>query len=175
MRRRFDRIARELLYVPHRGKFRHCLSKHSQNLAGVQHSVWNSGIEIADWYMKIFRCGLVEDAWDNPEIDIRRFQAIETKLDEIHDYLYANSKAVAGYAGAFRRGERVGTAHVESTGNQLINWRFCKKQQMACTKAGAQALLHVKTAPLNGALRHYTRHIEPDSSRLIPNFLWSPD
>jgi hypothetical protein len=65
--------------------------------------------------MKIFRCGLVEDAWDHPEIDIRRFQAIETKLDENRDYLYANSKAAAGYAGSFRRGERVGTAHVEST------------------------------------------------------------
>lgn len=134
VRRRFERTARELLYLPHREKFRHYLSKHSQNLARVQHSLWNSGIEIAD-YMKIFRCGLVEDAWDNPEIDIRRFQAIETKLDEIRDYLYANSKAVAGYAGAFRRGERVGTAHVESTVNPLINWRFCKKQQMAWTKA----------------------------------------
>jgi len=57
--------------------FRPYLSKHSQNRARVQHSLWNSGIEIAD-YMKIFRCGLVEDAWDIPEIDIRRFQAIET-------------------------------------------------------------------------------------------------
>ena len=123
--------------------------------------VWNSGIEIADWYMKIFRCGLVEDAWDHPEIDIKRYQAIETKLDELRDYLYANSKAVMGYARAFRRGERVGTAHVESTVNQLINWRFCKKQQMAWTKAGAQALLHVKTAVVNGALHRYTRHIEP--------------
>jgi len=63
--------------------------------------------------------------------DIRRFRAIETKLNEVRDYLYANSKAVAGYARPFRRGERVGTAHVESTVNQLINWRFCKKQQMA--------------------------------------------
>ena len=42
---------------------------------------------------------LVEDAWDNPEIDIRRFQAIETKLDEIRDHLYANSNAVAGTRG----------------------------------------------------------------------------
>ena len=123
-------------------------------------SLWNSGIEMADWYMKIFRCGLVEDAWDHPEIDIKRFQGLETKLDEIRDYLYRNSKAVVGYARAFRRGERVGTAHVESTVNQLINWRFCKKQQMAWTKAGAQALLHVKTAALNGALHRYTRHTD---------------
>jgi len=87
------------LYLPHREKFRHYLSPHSRNLVRVQHSLWNKDIEIADWYIKIFRCGLVEDAWDHPEIDIRRFQAIETKLDEIRDHLYANSNAVAGTRG----------------------------------------------------------------------------
>jgi hypothetical protein len=49
---------------------------------------------------------------------------------------------------------------VESTVNQLINWRFCKKQQMSWTKAGAQALLHVKAAAQNGTLRRYTRYID---------------
>ena len=174
VRRRFERIARDLLYLPHREKFDHYLSRHSRNLARVQYSLWNSGIEMADWYMKIFRCGLAEDAWDHPEIDIKRFQAIETKLDELCDYLYANSKAGGGYARAFRRGERVGTAHVESTVNQLINWRFCKKQQMASTKAGAQALLHVKTALLNGALNRYTRHVEPPQQPLDPQVFHGP-
>lgn len=101
VRRRFEKIARGLLYLPHREKFGHYLSHHSQNLARVQHSLWNNGIEMADWYMKIFRCGLIEDAWDHPEINIKRFQEIEAKLDELRDYLYANSKAVSGYARAF--------------------------------------------------------------------------
>jgi len=52
------------------------------------------------------------------------------------------------------------TAHVESTVNELINWRFCKKQQMSWTRAGAQSLLHVKTAELNGTLHRYTLHTE---------------
>ena len=114
--------------------------------------------------MKIFRCGLVEDALDHPEVNIKWFQEIEAKLDELRSYLYANSKAVSGYARAFRQGERVGTAHVESTVNELINWRFCKKQQMSWTKAGAQGLLHVKTAELNGTLHRYTRHIQPGAT-----------
>jgi hypothetical protein len=50
-------------------------------------------------------------------------------------------------------GERVSTAHVESTVNQLVNWRMCKKQQMRWSAAGAQLLLHVRTA--NGRLGHY--------------------
>jgi hypothetical protein len=34
---------------------------------------------------------------------------------------------------SIRKGRRVSTAHVESTVNQLINWRFCEKQQMSWT------------------------------------------
>ena len=81
---------------------------------------------------------------------------------------------MAGYAGALRRGERVGTAHVESTVNQLINWRFCKEQQMALTKAGAQTLLQVKTALLNGDLHRYTRHIEPAAAAACPPTSYGP-
>jgi hypothetical protein len=43
----------------------------------------------------------------------------------------------------------------ESTVNQLVNWRMCKKQQMRWSAAGAQLLLHVRTADLNGRLGHY--------------------
>jgi hypothetical protein len=71
-----------------------------------------------------------------------------------------------GYAEAYRNGERISTAHVESTVNQLINWRMCKKHQMGRSRAGAQLLLHVKTAITielhaqvgshNGQLNRYT-------------------
>jgi hypothetical protein len=63
-----------------------------------------------------------------------------------------------GYAEAYRNGERISTAHVESTVNQLINWRMCKKHQMGWSRAGAQQLLHVKTAIINGRLDRYTGH-----------------
>ena len=61
-------------------------------------------------------------------------------------------------AEAYRNGERISTAHVESTVNQLINWRMCKKHQMGWSRAGAQQLLHVKTAIINGRLDRYTGH-----------------
>jgi hypothetical protein len=81
---------------------------------------------------------------------------LEDRLDELRSYLYANREATRGYAEARRRGERVSTAHVESTVNQLINWRMCKKKQMAWSRRGAHYLLHVKTAVLNGRLERYT-------------------
>jgi hypothetical protein len=85
------------------------------------------GIEMADWAMKIFRCGLAKDAWDHPEVNIKCFQEIEAKLDELRSYLYANSKAVSGYACAFRQGERVGTARVESTANEIDQLALLQK------------------------------------------------
>jgi hypothetical protein len=49
----------------------------------------------------------------------------------------------------------VSTAHVESTVNELVDWRMCKKQQMRWSPMGAQLLLHVRTADLNGRLPNY--------------------
>ena len=53
------------------------------------------------------------------------------------------------------RKERVSTAHVESTVNQLINWRMCKKKQMRWSKPGAYCLQQLKTAAINGQLQPY--------------------
>jgi hypothetical protein len=39
---------------------------------------------------------------------------------------------------------------VESTVNQVISKRFCKKQQMAWTQRGAHLLLQIRTRVLNG-------------------------
>jgi hypothetical protein len=44
--------------------------------------------------------------------------------------IYANSESLVNYNHARIAGERVSTAHVESTANQPVNWRMCKKQQM---------------------------------------------
>jgi hypothetical protein len=47
---------------------------------------------------------------------------------------------------------------VECTVNQLINWRMCKKKQMGWSRTGAQYLLYVKTAIINGRLDRYSGH-----------------
>jgi hypothetical protein len=102
------------------------------------------------------RIGLFQHALAHPEANSERFEGIEAKLDELRSYLYANRESVRGYAEAYRNGERISTAQVECTVNQLINWRMCKKQQMGWSRAGAQYLLHVKTAIINGRLERYT-------------------
>jgi hypothetical protein len=106
--------------------------------------LWNDGVDMAELGMTRVRIGLFQHAVAHPEAGSERFESIEAKLDELRSYLYANRESVMGYAEAYRNGERISTAHVESTVNQLINWRMCKKHQMGWSRAGAQQLLHVK-------------------------------
>jgi hypothetical protein len=134
--------------------------------------LWNDGVEMAEFGMTRVRIGLFQHALAYPEANSERFESIEAKLEELRSYLYANRESVRGYVEAYRNGERVSTAHVESNVNQLINWRMCKKHQMGRSRAGAQQLLHVKTAIINGRLDRYTGHhsVPADVAAWPPGF-----
>lgn len=154
--RRIKRIEKEFLYLPYGPDFQERLAAHCANLNRMKWMLWNDGVEMADFGMTSVRIGLFQHAIAHPEENSERFEIIEAKLDELRSYLYANRESVTRYAEAYRNGERISTAHVESTVNQLINWRMCKKQQMGWSRAGAQYLLYVKTAVINGRLERYT-------------------
>jgi hypothetical protein len=142
--------------LPYGDDFQERLAAHWANLNSMKWMLWNDGVDMAEFGMTRVRIGLFQHALAHPEADGERFESIEAKLDELRSYLYANRESVMGYAEAYRNGERISTAHVECTVNQLINWRMCKKQQMGWSRAGAQYLLHVKTAIINGRLDRYT-------------------
>jgi hypothetical protein len=128
--RRIGRIEKEFLYLPYGDDFQERLAAHWANLNSMKWMLWNDGVEMAEF-------GMTRVAnW-----------SLSARL--------ANRESVRGYAEAYRNGERVSTAHVESTVNQLINWRMCKKHQMRWSRSGAQQLLHVKTAIINGRLDRY--------------------
>lgn len=165
--RRIERIRKDFLYLPSSAldDFGERLAGHCADLNSMKWMLWNDGIEMAEFGMTRVRIGLFQHALALPEGTNRKpFETIEAKLDELRSYLYANHEATAGYAESYRNGERVSTSHVESTVNQLINWRMCKKQQMAWSRTGAQYLLHVKTTDINGQLHRYTGHRETPSS-----------
>ena len=146
--RRIERIRRDFLYLPSAGgaDFGKCLANHCADLDSMKWMLWNDGIEMADLGMATVHVGLFQHALACSSESSQPFTRIEEKLRELRSYLYANRERIASYAETFRNKERVSTAHVESTVNQLINWRMCKKHQMAWTRTGAQYLLHVKAA-----------------------------
>jgi hypothetical protein len=49
----------------------------------------------------------------------------------------------------YRYGEAITTGFVESTVNQVVSKRFCKRQQMRWSKRGAHLLLQARVKPLN--------------------------
>ena len=63
---------------------------------------------------------------------------------------FLQNSGEANYGERYRHGERISTGFVESTVNQVISKRFCKKQQMAWTPRGAHLLLQIRTRVLNG-------------------------
>ncbi|QQP93874.1 hypothetical protein IGS68_33695 (plasmid) [Skermanella sp. TT6] len=73
-----------------------------------------------------------------------------TALREIDRYLSSQSAWLVNYAERHRAGLRVGTALTEGTANFLVNRRMNKSQQMRWSRHGADLLLQVRCAVLNG-------------------------
>jgi hypothetical protein len=73
-------------------------------------------------------------------------------LREIDRYLTSQSAWLVNYAERHRAGLRVGTSITEGTANFLVNRRMNKSQQMRWSRRGADLLLQVRCAVLNGSL-----------------------
>jgi hypothetical protein len=62
----------------------------------------------------------------------------------------------------YRNGEPIATGFVESTVNEVVSKRFCKKQQMQWSKEGAHLLLQTRVRTLNGELGAIFKRWYPD-------------
>jgi hypothetical protein len=69
---------------------------------------------------------------------------------EIDRYLTSQSAWLVNYAECHRAGLPVGTSLNEGTDNFLVNRRMNKSQQMRSSRRGADLLLQVRCAVLNG-------------------------
>jgi len=83
-------------------------------------------------------------------------------VQEFHTYIDRNRAFVPNYGERYRYGERISTGFVESTVNQVISKRFCKKQQMQWTKRGAHLLLQTRVKTLNRELGAVFQRWYPD-------------
>lgn len=135
--------------------------RYGRALRSVRWNLWHHGrSRHARWMIAISRlAGLILSHRLEAEAaghNTARIDDLYKRFQEFQTYVYRNIGSLADYASHRRRGERVSTAHVESTVNQLINQRMCKKRQMRWSRNGAQLLLNVRTAQLNGRLERYT-------------------
>ena len=70
---------------------------------------------------------------------------------EFHTYIENNKGFSANDSERYRHGERISTGCVESTVNQVVSQRFCKKQPRPRTKRAAPLRLHMQVQALNHA------------------------
>jgi hypothetical protein len=77
-------------------------------------------------------------------------------------YIERNRAFIPNNGERYWYGERISTGFVESTVNQVISKRFCKKQQMQWTKRGAHLLLQMRVKTLNQELGVVFRRWYPD-------------
>jgi hypothetical protein len=83
-------------------------------------------------------------------------------VEEFHTYIENNQGFIPNYGERYRYGERISTGFVESTVNQVISKRFCKRQQMQWTKRGAHLLLQTRVKTLNQELGAVFQRWYPD-------------
>jgi hypothetical protein len=61
---------------------------------------------------------------------------IEKAVDEFCTYIRNDAHLIPNYGERYRHGEPITTSLVESTVNQVVSKRFCKRQQMQWSKRG---------------------------------------
>ena len=91
-----------------------------------------------------------------------RFSPLVKALSELRTYIVNNRHLIPNYGERYRHGEAIATGFVESTVNEVVSKRFCKKQQMQWSKEGAHLLLQTRVRTLNGELGTIFKRWYPD-------------
>jgi hypothetical protein len=91
-----------------------------------------------------------------------RFPRLVKALSGLRTYIVHNRHVIPNDGERYRNGEPIATGFVESTVNEVVSKRFCKKQQMQWSKEGAHLLLQTRVRTLNGELADIFKRWYPD-------------
>src|SRR5215510_7684439 len=91
-----------------------------------------------------------------------RYAGLVKALSALRTYVVHNRHVIPNDGERYRNGEPIATGFVESTVNEVVSKRFCKKQQMQWSKEGAHLLLQTRVRTLNGELAGIFRRWYPD-------------
>ncbi|MDQ3397332.1 MAG: ISKra4 family transposase [Deinococcota bacterium] len=120
-------------------------------LESIKHYLWHGNS-----YRALQMIGSLEDSFyvlvDTTPQPTKAIKNLYTYLADLNTYIKNNAGYIRNYGERYRNGERISTGFVESTINQVVSKRFCKKQQMRWTKRGAHLLLQTRTKVLNDEL-----------------------
>jgi hypothetical protein len=91
-----------------------------------------------------------------------RFPRLVKALSALRTYIVHNRHVIPNDGKRYRNGEPIATGFVESTVNEVVSKRFCKKQPMQWSKEGAHLLLQTRVRTLNRELADIFKRWYPD-------------
>ena len=91
-----------------------------------------------------------------------RFPQLVKAFSALRTYIGNNRHLIPNYGERYHKGEAIAIGFVESTVNEVVSKRFCKKQQMQWSKAGAHLLLQTRVKTLDGELGAIFKRWYPD-------------
>ena len=113
-------------------------------------------------YKALYKIDDIESLIYNFEETSPKFTKLVKAVEEFRTYIQNNAHLIPSYGERYRHGEAITTRFVESTVNEVVSKRFCKKQQMQWSKAGAHLLLQTRVQTLNGDLSVMFKRWYPD-------------
>jgi len=119
------------------------------NLERVKWSLWHGNV-----FKALQVLGDIQTDLETGDKESTAWGKLEKTVDECRTYIARNRAFIPNFGDRYRYGERISTAFVESTVNQVVSKRMVKKQQMRWTRRGAHLLLQVRAQVLNHEWRN---------------------
>ena len=128
----------------------------SKRIESVKHLLWHGNVAEA-----LDRMGGMLLDMELSRAHSGAAEKLAAGLTEFEIYVRNNREFIPNFGERYRQGERISTAFVESTINQVVSRRFVKKQQMQWTPRGTHLLLQARTKVLNNELEDVFRRWYP--------------
>jgi hypothetical protein len=125
-------------------------------IARLKWALWHGNL-----YTALATIDDIESLLYNFDETYPKFKPLAKAVEEFRTYIKNNGPLIPNYGERYRNGEAIATGFVESTVNQVVSKRFCKRQQMQWSKRGAH-LLQTRVKTLNGELGSLFKRWYPD-------------
>ncbi len=121
----------------------------------LRHLLWNGHHEKAcEALGRITSWAKDATVLNDPAMEARAKRLV-ARCTELQAYIQTNEGALIDYGQRYRTGKPISTSRAEGTVNQLVSARMNKRQQMRWSPQGAQRVLQVRAAVLDGRFGHH--------------------
>jgi hypothetical protein len=110
-----------------------------EKIEQLKWALWHGNL-----YKARYKIDDIEALIDNFEEVYPQFKPLAKAAEEFRIYITNNGHLIPHYGERYRYGEAIATGFVESTVNQVVSKRVCKRQQMQWSKRGAHLLLQTR-------------------------------